>query len=143
MEQVDSEGKEAEEIRGYMASAYEKTGESGKAEQLYEEMLERETDRGKREETYQRMIALYEACGRKDQAMELCIRGIGEIEESAGLKVAHIRLMCQDASIERDLCARTIQEYLGRQPEILEKEEFLELEREYGIKVLEGQVWME
>ena len=143
MDRVDGEGKEAEEIRGYMASAYGKTGESEKAVRLYEEMLERETDRGKREETYQRMIALYEACGQKDLAMEICIRGIGEIEESAGLKVAHIRLMCQDEAIGRDLCVQTIQEYLRRQPEILEKEEFLELEREYGIKAEEGQVWME
>ena len=133
----------AKEIRGYMVLAYEKMGKSEEAVRLYEEMLEKETDGAKREETYQRLITLYEACGQKDLAAETCVRGIGEIEEAAGLKVTHIRLMCQDEAVGRDLCAQTIQEYICRQPEILEREEFLELEREYGIKVEEGQVWAE
>ncbi len=143
LDRMDGEGEGAKEIRGYMVLAYEKMGKSEEAVRLYEEMLEKETDGAKREETYQRLITLYEACGQKDLAAETCVRGIGEIEEAAGLKVTHIRLMCQDEAVGRDLCAQTIQEYICRQPEILEREEFLELEREYGIKVEEGQVWAE
>ena len=50
--------------------------------------------------------------------------------------------MCQDASIGRDLCAQTIQEYVRQAPEILEKEEFQKLVRDYEIQMEGEQVWV-
>ncbi|MCI8667886.1 MAG: hypothetical protein HFG82_14695 [Dorea sp.] len=142
MERLEDGTKAAKEVRVYMAQAYEKLGEIQEAVKLYEELLVQETDSMKREETYQKTAALYEASGQMDRAREICVRGIAEQEGTEELKLVHIRLMCQDASIGRDLCAQTIQEYVRQAPEILEKEEFQKLVRDYEIQMEGEQVWV-
>ena len=42
----------------------------------------------------------------------------------------------------RELCVQTIREYIGRMPEILEKEEFQKLQKEYEIRVEGEEVWI-
>lgn len=132
----------AGEVREYMASACEKAGEYERAARLCEELLEPMQDDEKREEAYRKIIVLYESSGQNDKALETCIRGIEEQEASEELRITHIRLLCQDAAVGRDLCARTIQEYIGQMPEILEKEEFQKLQREYEIQVEGDNVWV-
>lgn len=133
---------EAGEVREYMASACEKAGEYERAARLCEELLEQMKDGEKREETYRKIIVLYESSGQSDKALETCVRGLGERKTSEELRITHIRLLCQDAAVGRDLCARTIQEYIGQMPEILEKEEFQKLQREYEIQVEGDNVWV-
>lgn len=142
MERLDSGGEDAKEIRRYMAAAYEKTGEVQEAVKLYEEILDQETDAAGREDLYEKMILLYEAGGQSGLALETCVKGIGEIGGTDRLKVIHIRLMCKDAAIGRDLCARTIQEYIRQTPAIMENEGFQELMAEYEIQVEGEQVWV-
>ena len=141
IEQTDGGEEDAKEISEYIAWAYEKTGESAEAARMYEEMLEQETDTVEREEMYRKIAVLYEECGQKEKALETCVRGIGELGVAKRLAVMHIRLMCQDASVGRDLCAQTIQEYIRQTPEILENEEFQKLQEEYGIQAEGEQVW--
>lgn len=130
------------EVREYMASAYEKLDRKEEAAQMYETILEQESDRMKREELYRNIVTLYEACGRNDMAIDTCIQGIAELEESETLKIIHIRLLCQDATIGREICAQTIQEYVKQSPGILKKEEFQKLQREYGIRMEGEDVWV-
>lgn len=136
------DGEETKEIRKYLALAYERMGEFNEAAQLYEEMLDLETDAARREEMYGRLVTLYENSGHNDRAVEICVQGIGELDNAEKLKITHMRLLCQDAAIGRDLCAQTIQEYLAQSPELLENEGFQEIMREYEIQVEGEQVWV-
>ena len=91
---------------------------------------------------YGRLVTLYENSGHNDRAVEICVQGIGELDNAEKLKITHMRLLCQDAAIGRDLCAQTIQEYLAQSPELLENEGFQEIMREYEIQVEGEQVWV-
>jgi hypothetical protein len=142
LDMMDGESEEAKEVKEYMASACERADVPEEAARIYEELLEQTEDSRKREETYRKITVLYEICGQKDRALDTCIRGIEEQKESDELKIMHIRLLCQDAAVERELCAQTIREYIGQRPEILEKEEFQKLQREYEIQVEGDSVWV-
>lgn len=107
-----SDGEETKEIQEYMVTAYEK------------------------------MTELYIGSGLTEKAKEICGQGIEELGGSEKLKVAYIRLMCQDKAIGRDQCAQTIQEYIVKTPKILENEGFQELMREYEIQIEGEQVWV-
>lgn len=140
MKQTDDE-EGVKEIRGYMAWAYGKTGESAEAARLYEEMLKKEPDAVEREALYRKIAVLYEECGQSKKAEEVCVRGIGELGGAESLAVMHIRLMCQDASVECGVRAQAVQEYIRQTPEITENEEFQKLQEEYGIQAEGEQVW--
>lgn len=142
MERMEDGTKDRREIQEYMAGAYEKLNETEEALKLYEELLEQEQDTGKRKELYRKTALLYEASGQRDKALEICVRGIEEQRDSEELKLVHIRLMCQDTALGRDVCAETIQEYIRQTPGILEMEEFQELAGEYEIQVEGEQVWV-
>lgn len=125
-----------------MVSACERVEESEEAARIYEELLEQTEDNGKREEIYRKIIVLYENCGQNDRALDACIRGVEEQTDSEGLKIMHIRLLCQDGAVDRGLCVQTIQGYISQSREILEMEEFQKLQREYEIQVEGDQVWV-
>ena len=116
--------REVKEVKEYMASAYEQTDAFEEAAHVWEEILELESEEKKREEVYKKMAVLYEACGQKEMG------------------ILHIRLLCKDTAISRELCVQTIREYIGRMPEILEKEEFQKLQKEYEIRVEGEEVWI-
>lgn len=130
------------EVMEFMAAANEKTGKTEEAAAMYEEILDREADTGKRQEEYQYLVNLYAACEKTEQALDTCIRGIEEFQDSPELRILHIRLLCRDASVGRNVCAQIIQEYISQVPEILEKEEFRKLQKEYEIQVEGGKVWV-
>ncbi len=134
--------REVKEVKEYMASAYEQTDAFEEAAHVWEEILELESEEKKREEVYKKMAVLYEACGQKEMALNTCIKGVGELEDSKDLGILHIRLLCKDTAISRELCVQTIREYIGRMPEILEKEEFQKLQKEYEIRVEGEEVWI-
>ena len=64
-------------------------------------------------------------------------QGIKEFPQERALQIQHIRLLCQDPSVDRGICAQTIREYLGRDSTLADSEEFQKLQKEYGIKVEE------
>ena len=142
LEREDLENQEVKEVKEYMASAYEQTDAFEEAAHVWEEILELESEEKKREEVYKKLTSLYEACGQKEMALNTCIKGVGELEDSKDLGILHIRLLCKDTAISRELCAQTIREYIGRMPEILEKEEFQKLQKEYEIRVEGEEVWV-
>ena len=142
LDELEEESEESKEVKEYMASACERVGESEEAARIYEELLEQTEDNGKREEIYRKIIVLYESCGRNDRALDACIRGVEEQTDSEGLKIMHIRLLCQDGAVDRGLCVQTIQGYIGQSREILEMEEFQKLQREYEIHVEGDHVWV-
>lgn len=90
---------------------------------------------------YEKLARLYEAGGQTDEAIEACIQGIGELDGPERLEIMHIRLLLGDGAAGRDLCAKTIQEYIQQTPEILENEELKKLMEEYGIGLEGEQVW--
>lgn len=142
LDELDEESEESKEVKEYMASACERVEESEEAARIYEELLEQTEDNGKREEIYRKIIVLYENCGQNDRALDACIRGVEEQTDSEGLKIMHIRLLCQDVAVDRGLCVQTIQGYISQSREILEMEEFQKLQREYEIQVEGDQVWV-
>lgn len=142
LDELDEESEESKEVKEYMVSACERVEESEEAARIYEELLEQTEDNGKREEIYRKIIVLYENCGQNDRALDACIRGVEEQTDSEGLKIMHIRLLCQDGAVDRGLCVQTIQGYISQSREILEMEEFQKLQREYEIQVEGDQVWV-
>ncbi len=142
IEQMEDGSAEEIEVKEYMASASEKTGETEEAARIYEEILEAENDAKKREEIYRKLSILYENCGQNDRSIDACIKGIREIEGSEELRIMHIRLLCKDISVERVFCAQTVREYIQQLPGILEREEFQKLQREYEIQVEGENVWV-
>lgn len=91
---------------------------------------------------YENMAEIYIDSGLYEKAKEICIQGIEELGGSEKLTIAYMRLMCQDETIGRDICAQTIQEYILKTPEILESEGLKELMREYEIQIEGDQVWV-
>lgn len=140
IEENNSEG--ITEIQEYMASAYEKVGKEEETAHMYEAILEQEADAGRREELYRNIVILYEACDRNEMALDTCVHGIEELKDSEELRIIHIRLLCKDVSVDRDICAQTIREYIRQMPKILEKDEFQKLQREYEIHVEGEEVWV-
>ena len=144
-----SEEKQKQEIqcliRGYGLlddedSVEKKTEEE--AAKIYTELLEMEQEDGNREMLYKKIAQLYEAAGRCDMAMDICIQGIGELKESQELKLMHIRFMCADPSVSREECSMKIKEYVRDDGQLPDQEEFKKLQKEYAIKMEGEEVWV-
>ena len=142
LEQDVLEEAAEQEVRADMAGAYERTGEEETAAEWYARLLEQAEEKEERKEYFTKAAALYEQCGRTDLALELCAQGIKEFPQERALQIQHIRLLCQDPSVDRGICAQTIREYLGRDSTLADSEEFQKLQKEYGIKVEGEEVWV-
>lgn len=130
------------EVKEAMITAYEILGETEEAADLCMDVLEKAAQDEKKEELYKRAVMLYEECGSIDKALDVCVKGVQEIGDSEELKLLHIRLICAEESIERDVCAQTIQSYAEKDPELLESKEFEKLQREYEIQVEGDTIWV-
>lgn len=131
-----------QELTGYMAFAYEKTGELGKAIESYTEMLSWESTGSFREEVYKKLVHLRQENGEPEQAASICRQGVEELEDSAELRLLHIRMQCADDEVEREICAQTIGKYIEEMPEIIEEQEFQKLTKEYGITMEGEKIWV-
>ena len=142
LENEKLEEQEIKRIRAGMAASREKLEEYEAAADMYAQLLETAGEDEERLEYFGKAAALYEECGRGDMALEICIRAVEEFPQERILKLLHIRLLCQDTSIDRTVCAQTIREYLGQDPALKDSEEFQKLQKEYGIRVEGGEVWV-
>lgn len=140
---MDTAGAQVQqELREAMAYAWETLENPVKAIELYEEMVEQEDDSGVREALYKKLVVLWKEEGDLSEAANVCREGIEELEESVELRMMHIEMQCADASIEREVCARTIQKYREEIPEIIENQEFKKLAKEYDIQMEGESVWV-
>ena len=130
------------EMLEYQAAACEKKKTEEEAAKIYTELLEMEQEDGNREMLYKKIAQLYEAAGRCDMAMDICIQGIGELKESQELKLTHIRFMCADPSVSREECSMKIKEYVRDDGQLPDQEEFKKLQKEYAIKMEGEEVWV-
>ena len=130
------------EMLEYLAAACEKKKTEEEAAKIYTELLEMEQEDGNREMLYKKIAQLYEAAGRCDMAMDICIQGIGELKESQELKLMHIRFMCADPSVSREECSMKIKEYVRDDGQLPDQEEFKKLQKEYAIKMEGEEVWV-
>ena len=130
------------EMLEYQAAACEKKKTEEEAAKIYTELLEMEQEDGNREMLYKKIAQLYEAAGRCDMAMDICIQGIGELKESKELKLMHIRFMCADPSVSREECSMKIKEYVRDDGQLPDQEEFKKLQKEYAIKMEGEEVWV-
>ena len=129
------------ECTSYMASAAETARDWDMALEMYTDMLEWEEE-SKKEDIYQKLVKIQGEKGLKDQALEICRKGAGELKDSKQLRILYMRMQCSDSDISREICAQTVKEYLDQIPEIKEETEFQKLAQEYGI-VMEGEnVWV-
>lgn len=131
-----------QELTGYMALAYEKTGEPGKAIESYTEMLSWESTGSFREEVYKKLVYLRQENGEPEQAASICRQGVEELEDSVELRLLHIRMQCADDGVEREICAQTIEKYIEEMPELVEEQEFQKLTKEYGITMEGDKIWV-
>lgn len=136
-------GKGREEVLEILAGAYEVSDQMEKAVEIYEQMLENNPDLRKKEALYKKISLLYEENEQIDQAIESCIKGVEACPESEELRNWHIRLICSNPSVDRELCSQIVAEYLKELPTLSESEEFKKLQKEYGIKVEGEKVWIE
>ena len=130
------------EMLEYQAAACEKKKTEEEAAKIYTDLLEMEQEDGNREMLYKKIAQLYEAAGRCDMAMDICIQGIGELKESQELKLMHIRFMCADPSVSREECSMKIKEYVRDDGQLPDQEEFKKLQKEYAIKMEGEEVWV-
>ena len=135
------EEKLVKECTSYMASAAETTRDWDIALEMYTDMLDWE-DEERKEEIYQKIVKIQEEKGAKDQALEICRKGAEELKKSKRLRILYMRMQCSDSDISREICARTVKEYLNQIPEIKEETEFQKLMQEYGIIVEGENVWV-
>lgn len=131
-----------QENAGYIAAAYEQLGEPLEAIEIYLDMLNWEEDEKAREELYRKLTVLWKESGEQDKAFGICRQGIEELKTSRELRILYIAMQCADTSIDRAICAQTIQEYCRELPEITADEAFGKLAQEYGIVIEGGNVWV-
>lgn len=130
------------EITACIAMAYEKCGQTESAIKMYELQLQQEETKDARIEIYKKLPVLLCEEGKPEQAQETLRRGIEEFSESVELWILYIKVQCQDANVDRDICVKTIEESVKTVPEIVEEEEFQKLMQECGFETEGGNVWV-
>lgn len=143
LELSDETDKGREEVLESMAGIYEDMEQIEEAAQIYGQLLEMCPEVQKTEMIYKKLILMYEENDRPDQALESCVKGVETCPESVELKNLHIRLLCSESEVGREICSQTIAEYLKESPELKDDNEFKKLQKEYGIKVEGEKVWIE
>lgn len=138
----DDEQQQEAEVRAYMAAAYEDMEEYEKAAGQYDMLMEKKTDKKEREDLYQKRAVLYNEMGKLDEALKILKEGSDEIEDSMMLRILYIKMQCQDAAVDREICAQTVKESIQKLPDIVKEEEFEKLKQEYDIKIEGDQIWV-
>lgn len=128
-----------EEAREIVAGVYLKEGENEKALEHYEMLLKQRH----KEELYSTMSNLYAKCGKTERAMELCIEGMQYNQQSCELELLYIRLICQNDQLLKEEKQEKIKEVVQNHTEVLNERRFQTLQKEYGINVEGGEVWLE
>ncbi len=130
------------ETIGCIAVAYEKCGQTESAINMYELQLQQAEEAAVRTEIYKKLPVLFCEKDRPEQAQEILRRGIEEFPESAELRILYIKVQCQDAKIDREVCRKTIEESVRDVPVITKEEEFQKLMQECGFETEGGNVWI-
>ena len=138
----ETDEEEKKELTGMLAVSAERLGEKEQAAKWYMELMEFEKDEADREELYKKMVLLYEENDETQKAEQICRQGIEELTDSVQLRIIYIRMQCATPSLEREICASTIQEYIKETPEIVEEPEFQKLVKEYDITMEGENVWV-
>lgn len=141
MEYADEEA--AGELTAAMAVSYERLGETGNAIEKYSDMLAREKEKSSKEKIYEKLVHLCLDNEEPDRAQSICRQGIDELKEALSLRLLHIRMLCEDKTVKRRQCARTIEAYIREIPEMIEEEEFKTISGEYGITMKGEKVCVE
>lgn len=142
LEQSELQDWAVMDVRSGMARAYEWKEEPELAAEQYLRILELEESPERREDYYSKIIQLYEEGERMDAALDLCVQGIGELQESRELKILHLQILCRDARTDRGICAQIIKEYLQEDPGLENSDAFQKLKTEYGIRREGGEIWV-
>lgn len=124
-----------QKVQLHMARAYELMEETEQAARLYLSLLEKEEETDKKESYYKKTAMLYESCGRRDLALDICVQGVEDIQESQELKLLHLRLLYQDPAADFDVCAQMVKEYLQEDPGLAGNEEFKKMQKDYEISI--------
>ena len=130
---------DANEIRGILASVYQREGQYEEALEQYEGLLKNQYA----EELYKTMIELYQKCGKQEEALQLCTDGLFHDEKSTSFGISYISLVCQDKTLTKEGKEEKIESLIERHVELLEEQRFKSLQVQYGIKVEGGSVWLE
>ena len=131
------------ELTAVMAKACEKCGRFAEALERYEELMESTQDADERESLYEKQAQVALAGDMPEKSLEILREGIKEFESSANLRIAYIKMQCEDPAINRAVCVKAIEEALKAVPEISEDAQFQKLMREYGFQVEGEKVWEE
>ena len=128
-----------EEAREIVAGVYSKEGNHKKALEHYEILLRQRHGA----ELYHTMSNLYVKYGNVERAMDLCIEGMKYNPGSWELALSYVRLVCQDSKLTKEEKQNRIKEMLQNHDTLLSQQRFQTLQKEYGIKVEGGEVWLE
>ena len=128
-----------EEAREIVAGVYSREGDHEKALEHYEILLSQRHG----EELYHIMSNLYLKCGDVERAMELCVEGMRYHPESCELALSYVRLVCMDSEMTKEEKQDKIKGIIYNYPTLPSQQRFQTLQKEYGIKVEGGEVWLE
>ena len=145
LEQDVLEEAAEQEVRADMAGAYERTGEERRRPNGMPGFWNRQRKKRREKNTSQKQRLCMNSVAKRIWLLELCAQGIKEFPQERALQIQHIRLLCQDPSVDRGICAQTIREYLGRDSTLADRQSsaaFQKLQKEYGIKVEGEEVWV-
>jgi len=127
------------EAREIVAGIYLKEGEYEKALGQYEVLLRQQH----RRELYITVVDLYAKCGKQEKALELCSEGMKYNEGSSELELLYVRLICQATQIAKEEKQERICKIIQNHTELLEEQRFQTLQKEYGLRIEGGEVWLE
>lgn len=137
----ETDGSKEKELRLSMVSAYQGIGLSDKMVEEYEYIKELPADRDELENIYVKMLELYELLFKKEKAWETCHEAVERVKDSEKLWLKYITYYCEDASIDRGICAEAVRKAVNAMPEICNTEQFGFLQTTYGIRI-EGDMIM-
>lgn len=140
-EGADAEEKE-QNIREYLAKAYEVLHQPEKAAAEYERVKELERDASGLEALYLKLEDLYEEIGDAEKAWNICSESVERVPESEAVWVAYIERHLRDNGIERAVCAEAVKKAVMTLPALKQNTEFQKLVTEYGIRMEGEEVWI-
>jgi len=148
LKEVESWGKGADakekeqNIREYLAKAYEMLEQPEKAVEEYERIKELESDTSGMVVLYLKLEDLYEELGDAENAWNICRESVERVPESEQVWLTYIERHLRDNGIERAVCAEAVKKAVTVLPELKQNSEFQKLLTEYGIKMEGEEVWI-
>lgn len=134
--------KREQNVREYLAKAYEVLEQPEKAAAEYERVKELESDTARLEVLYLKLEDLYDELDDAEKVWEICRESVEKVPDSEQIWTRYVERHLRDQGIEKEICAETVKRAIKAVPELTKNPEFQKLITEYEIKIEGEEVWI-